>query len=206
MRLNVLSKTAAWPHHVHQHRSAYDLGGPWPQAVSGLTSQLPNRSYQTAALHRRPAAGRGSAALRVDTLLGWALISAVHFLHRITAVLLLALWLPATAHCRLEAAGADLGSSCCAKETPLASEDECNNDICSGLEGRSTDPAAAAVGVSAPVLSACVFVSPPLPALPPCSAPPGFVPEESTAPPELVRSHHFVDRTALPARSPDCAS
>lgn len=177
-------------------------------ALGPVAYRLPPSAY-----HLPPRALKPTAYLHcvlpthVDMPGGSGLSVAVPLLCRITAVLLLALWLPATAHCRLEAAGAELGSSCCASPVSAAADDECNSDICDALEGRATDPSTAGIHVSAPVL--CVGLVPNLviPApLAVCAPPGGSRPEESTAPPELVPSHHFVDRTALPARSPDCAS
>lgn len=131
----------------------------------------------------------------------------VQLFRRVTAVLMLALWLPASAHCRLEAAGANLGTDCCGEASTPAAAPGCDLNVCSPLEGAVPNPASALMSVPAPVLCHCLFA--PL-SIPPvsvaCSPPVTGIVEASTAPPEIVQSYHFVVRTALPARAPDSAS
>ncbi len=124
---------------------------------------------------------------------------------KFVALLMLALWLPATQHCDLEAAGInfltheDHASSSC--------EDACKDDICHNVEGAAFTKEAGALRVLPPpefTLCACLLhlVEPPL-AEPQLACSPGDLSPELLV---LRGTWAFVYRTALPARAPDCVA
>lgn len=119
-------------------------------------------------------------------------------LTRIVALLLLALWLPATLHCDLEAAGVAPASVVCQDEH---APDSHGTDNCALVENGTFKASSTLLKVSAPALLACRLCC--LAALLP---PPVFVPlvspERTDSPPELVRVWHFDHRAALPSRAP----
>lgn len=119
---------------------------------------------------------------------------------RLLLFALLALWLPATMHCRLEAAGFFAAHDDCAEQ--LASEgSDCKDDACPTVEDALFKESSAALAVSAPAE---------------CFLPDGFAPAiervaaagltlspfRGTAPPEVAVTWQFVERTAPPARAP----
>jgi len=127
---------------------------------------------------------------------------------RIAACLLLALWLPALLHCRLEAAGLALGSECC-NEThapTAATKDSCADDACGVAEGEFTSPSSSTLVAPAPVLCTCWLAAdilvPPLALAPP---PAPSLDERLAAPPEISRRWMFVTRAAPAPRAPALA-
>ena len=131
----------------------------------------------------------------------------VNSARRIAAILLLALWLPALLHCRLEAAGVLFGAGCCdddhASAPAPASSESCESDSCGVAEGEFMSPSSTVSVASAPVLHACLLdVEWTWPA-PAVSPPPldGIV-EADSAPPEIVRTWVFVSRAAPSPRAP----
>ncbi|WP_414662790.1 hypothetical protein [Horticoccus sp. 23ND18S-11] len=129
----------------------------------------------------------------------------VNSARRIAAILLLALWLPALLHCRLEAAGVLFGAGCCDDDhaSAAASPESCEGDSCGVAEGEFTSPSSTVIAASAPVLHACLLdVALAWPA-PDVSPPPleGIV-EADSAPPEVVRTWVFVSRAAPSPRAP----
>jgi hypothetical protein len=124
---------------------------------------------------------------------------------KIIAVVLLAVWLPATQHCDLEAAGIEFitlgdhhASSSC--------QDVCQDDACHTIEGVSYGKAASDLRVLPPPASFAfcllsLLVAPVLMEREPvCFT--GDSPEIQA----LHRTWQFVRRTALPARAPDCVA
>lgn len=121
-----------------------------------------------------------------------------------TALLLLALWLPVTLHCDLEAAGlmGAEGFDCC------STEQSCSNDGCSAIESGHFKSSNDLVAVPAPELTLDWAAS--LVAL--CARSPLNECRQTVAPPaeslarplDWVSSWRFVRRQALPARAPDC--
>jgi hypothetical protein len=135
--------------------------------------------------------------------------SAVPFLRRFIAVALLALWLPATLHCALEAAGFDELFHCaadhhssCEHEAPA----DATRDACDIIEGSAFKPVANSALLPPPVLCAhfLAFAVPPV-ALD-LTPPPSGLGERILAPPEVARTWHFAARAALPARAPSLLS
>jgi hypothetical protein len=111
------------------------------------------------------------------------------------ALLLVALWLPATAHCDLEASGLIAGS--CHEEGDCA--EACAADACAAVEGASLNTAAL-LRILAP--AECSGLEAPL-AVPALVADPGAHPRLDPALAALDRTWSFVRRAAPPARAPD---
>lgn len=119
-------------------------------------------------------------------------------LRRLIALAVLAVWLPATLHCALEAAGLDAWFGC--HEEAAHDADHCTDDACHAIEGFAYKPDAAAVRVPPPapaLLCHCLLCLAPSLALP-ATEPATPAPE----PPALARSWQFVRRAAPPARAP----
>ncbi len=122
-------------------------------------------------------------------------------LFKVIAALLLALWLPATQHCDLEAAGitvlthGDHASSAC--------KDVCKDDACHTIEGVSYSKDANFLRVLPPpvMLSVCllhVLVQPVL-----VETQSFYLAGDPPAVELLDRTWQFVRRTALPSRAPN---
>lgn len=119
-------------------------------------------------------------------------------LRRIVALAVLAVWLPATLHCALEAAGLDEWFGC--HEEAAHDTSHCTDDACHAVEGLAYKPDVAPVKVPPPapaLLCHCLLCLAPSFALP-ATEPPTAPPE----PPALVRSWQFARRAAPPARAP----
>lgn len=117
-------------------------------------------------------------------------------LRQLVALLLMSLWLPATLHCALEAAGFEIVFVCHDHETGAASDGQCTDDACHALEGFAFKPAANTAVLTLPSLCACLlcFVTPP-PAIS-LTPPPSGISDRIAAPPEVARTWHFVARAA----------
>lgn len=114
---------------------------------------------------------------------------------------MVALWLPATQHCGLEAAGVwmlsgDSAESCCDHG------DDCCADACAAVEGGRYTANASSLKVSPPALldgagayGLCLFV-----VVPPKEN--GTEPEAPERPPDWISDWHFVRRAACPPRAP----
>jgi hypothetical protein len=119
------------------------------------------------------------------------------------AWLLLALWVPATAHCQLESAF-DL-FVCCDHEDAVPHQDaDCQTDACASVEsGAYRTETPPPLGLPpAFLLAFAVAEIAAEPLLPP---PSGFM-ATALSPPELPRGWQFSLRTALPVRAPSLAS
>lgn len=120
-------------------------------------------------------------------------------LSRFIALFLLALWLPATQHCDLEAAGLAPASVTCQEEHVA---DTHAADNCTLVENGTYKHASALLKVPAPALAVaclcCLVELTPRPIFVPLVSP-----EQTDTPPELTRTWQFLARTALPARAPD---
>ncbi len=119
------------------------------------------------------------------------------------AIALVALWLPATLHCQLEAAGVDELFAC--EVDHCKSDAEPPRDTCDVVESSWIKLNAPSVLLAAPSFCRCIrcFLLQP-PELP-MDALPG-INEAVQAPAELTHSWHFLARTAPPARAPSAAS
>jgi hypothetical protein len=115
------------------------------------------------------------------------------------ALVLLALWLPATLHCDLEAAGVKGVLGCHDHEVPCNTH--CTVDACHSIEGLSYQFDSSLTKAPQPSLSLLV---PPLALLVPTrvAALREVEIEPQAAPPEAARTWHFVMRAAPPVRAP----
>jgi hypothetical protein len=123
----------------------------------------------------------------------------------ILALTLALLWLPATVHCGLEAAGLlEHVETCCHEEHSRATDStpaHCGTGNCGVVESGDYQPAHTLLKVSAPVAAFCfsslLELAPVLVIAPAIEAP-----EEVESPPEIRRTWHFVERAALSPRAP----
>lgn len=117
---------------------------------------------------------------------------------RFASLLLLALWLPVTLHCDLEAAGLTPPAlSCQDGHAPAAHA----ADNCALVENGHYQAGSALLKVPAPTLLACSLCCVAVLAPPPVFIP-SLSPECSDTPPELIRVWQFDRRAALPSRAP----
>ncbi|MBL9189793.1 MAG: hypothetical protein JNK23_20090 [Opitutaceae bacterium] len=116
---------------------------------------------------------------------------------RLIALLLLSLWLPATMHCALEAAGINIALLCHDHETQAATESHCTDDACHAIEGEAYTPVSLVKLVGEVTL--CVVALLPDPSELPDAR---ISPERTDVPRELGRSWQFITRAAPPARAP----
>jgi hypothetical protein len=117
------------------------------------------------------------------------------------AVLLLALWVPATMHCTLETMpGFSFLQWCCGTDEAPAQDHDCSQDFCSAVESgfyKIEDNPTLAPGLAL-LLAFATWNGVAEPA---AECAPDFLPA-SSAPPELPRFWQFSYRTALPPRAP----
>ncbi len=154
------------------------------------------RRNEPASCHLCAAPARGVDNPRRDSL-----PTRMPALRRLIALAVLAVWLPATLHCALEAAGFE-GVFSCADGHETGAHDESPRDACDVVEGAAFKPAANTAALTPPVPCACLpcFVAP-LSAIdltPPATGVSEFV----AAPPEVARTWHFVARAAPSPRAP----
>jgi hypothetical protein len=123
----------------------------------------------------------------------------VGYVRRFAALMLLALWLPATLHCDLEAAGVTNILGCHDHRTTgpaFGTDDHCHSidGVSYKLDFRSsrTPPPAAFI----------LFVLADPRVLTTATLPRRIAVESRAAPPEIARTWHFVARAAPPARAP----
>lgn len=117
---------------------------------------------------------------------------------RLIALLLLALWLPATLHCDLETAGVHIGIICHDHETQAESDNHCTDDACHTLEASALTAFTLTKLVGSVTLSVVALLPTPL-ELPADSV----RPERTDVPCELGRRWQFSRRAAPPARAPN---
>jgi hypothetical protein len=124
--------------------------------------------------------------------------------HRIITIVLLALWLPITQHCGLEAAGLIAqepahapAAKCCEKDT-----DPCTHDGCQVIEGHLLKHSNDVVKVQMPTLAACTcFLCLQL-LTPGLDAEPALTVVESDRPQHWIPVWQFVRRAAPLSRAP----
>jgi hypothetical protein len=147
--------------------------------------------------------GKGSNTLTAASPL--PLSSSVKWLQKCVVFALLALWLPATQHCNLEAAGviahenAD-SDGCCETATP------CAHDSCDVAEGSLVRPSVTIAKIFTPDLAFCFcllcsrlsLTSPP--------DTPVLAVTDTERPIDWLPAWQFSRRTALPARAPSIAA
>ena len=145
-------------------------------------------------------------ARRLTTGCGAGLLRPVKRLSRLLALLLLALWLPATLHCDLEAASLWDGhedhpaAACC------SAGQGCAHDGCDTLEGGAFRASDGTVRAPLPDLFCCFCLI--------CTGTPALLEPVATTPVptiavtarDWIPTWHFVRRTAPPSRAPSSAS
>ena len=119
-------------------------------------------------------------------------------LHRLASLVLVALWLPVTLHCELEATGLFGPLTEC-----VASGDDCCADTdCITVEEALFKESATALMVSAPAAASCLVSF--AVTVPPAVhfAGPVLASARPAPPPELAVAWQFLSRAAPPARAP----
>lgn len=125
----------------------------------------------------------------------------------LVALLLLALWLPATQHCGLEATGWLGNEAECHTDGGCQADHAkapCDADNCQSVEdGAYKSPASPRLVLGPSVLSClcCLRVISPETIVVPLVSP-----ARTNPPPELTPSWQFIARAALPARAPTAVS
>jgi hypothetical protein len=114
--------------------------------------------------------------------------------------LLVALWLPATMHCQLEAAGMGEAQhdSCCTGETADSGTD-CLGDACGNIENSLIKDSAPELYLASPI-TVCPLCSAAL--VRAACAEPVLSPKRHAPPSELTVAWQFIERAAPPARAP----
>lgn len=128
--------------------------------------------------------------------------SSLKTLFKFVALLLLALWLPATQHCDLEAAGF-LHQEEHATHADESCSHACKNDVCATVEGAAYSKISASLTVPPPTVTV-LFVLAEITSL--IRETPGSDIAREGGPPEiqaLTRTWQFARRTALPVRAPN---
>ncbi|MEI7807980.1 MAG: hypothetical protein WCJ07_05800 [Verrucomicrobiota bacterium] len=115
------------------------------------------------------------------------------------------LWLPASAHCHLEAIPGFEFFQCAIDDQPVCDPGkDCNDCGCFALEKSQYNSAQLRLTIPSPVLQPILFLpSPTLVTALPAEVSLGIL---TAAPPLLLHTWQFAYRTALPARAPSLAS
>lgn len=150
-------------------------------------------------MHMRPALTPQTACLSVAPV--------IRHLRTFAALLMLALWLPATQHCGLEAAGLFGPAVECHNDADCASPHEqshCDADNCQPIENSAYKSSLNLLQIAAPEAFTCLFclhvISPETIVLALVS------PERTDAPPELAPSWRFLARAVASPRAPSLAA
>lgn len=123
---------------------------------------------------------------------------------KLTAVLMLALWLPATMHCQLEMLTGLKALACCLHEDAAPHQDnDCEQDSCAVVEA-GLYPAIISVTKAPIPCLALVFLLPDLESF--AVSAPNSVDLIGPAPLGLSQQWQFAWRTALPPRAPSTIS
>ncbi|MFZ5496196.1 MAG: hypothetical protein ACOZE5_12790 [Verrucomicrobiota bacterium] len=125
-------------------------------------------------------------------------------LRPLIALLLTALWLPATLHCRLEAASFYEADECCADEQ-TANTSDCKDDACPTVEDALYKESSQDLKIAAPATCVCFVCLAPVTA-DETVAEPALSPARHAPPPELGVTWQFVARAAPPVRAPALSS
>ena len=135
-------------------------------------------------------------------------VADVNRLKTILVMAVLAFWLPATNHCRLELIpGLEFLDCCNHSEDGQASnqhENECENDLCAQVEDGLYKAESTHIQVQAPPISLPGIVLPLIEQIPAPLLPSRLLPE--TSPPELPKTWQFSFRAAAPPRAPTLVS
>lgn len=125
----------------------------------------------------------------------------------IIALLLLALWLPATQHCGLEAAGMISSAVDCHEANDCQTPHEksnCDADNCQAVENAAYKNSLTVLKIDTPAVLTCLCCLHEI--TPETIWVPLISPERTTTPPELAPSWHFIARAAPSPRAPTTVS
>jgi hypothetical protein len=115
------------------------------------------------------------------------------------------LWLPAAAHCQIEALTGQALFPCDSVQQAAGSPcSDCAGGACCPVEKSQYQSGQLRVSLPAPVLFSVLMVAV-LPA-DPATAPESASGVLTAAPPQLLKTWHFLSRTALPVRAPSFVS
>ena len=135
-------------------------------------------------------------------------VADVNRLKTILVMAVLAFWLPATNHCRLELIpGLEFLDCCNHSEDGQASnqhENECENDLCAQVEDGLYKAESTHIHVQAPPISLPGILPALMEQIPVTDRPGRFLP--ATSPPELPKTWQFSFRAAAPPRAPTLVS
>jgi len=119
------------------------------------------------------------------------------------SLLLLAVWLPATLHCRLEAAGLTAPHhEECHEEAGHGTATDCKEDACPAIEEALIKDTSADLAVSAPADCACALCLAVLLGTCEGGSELSLSPARHAPPPDLMAGWQFEFRAAPPARAP----
>lgn len=124
-------------------------------------------------------------------------------LRTIIALLLLALWLPATQHCGLEAAGVIAASVDCHEPSDCTSphaQSHCATDNCDLVENTAYKTSLGTLKIAAPSVLTCLCCLHEI--TPETIVVPLISPARTNTPPELAPTWRFVARAAAMPRAP----
>ncbi len=117
--------------------------------------------------------------------------------------LLLAVWLPATMHCRLESAGLIVPHhEECEDDAGGGTATDCKDDACPTVEETLIKDTSADIAVSAPADCACAFCLAALVRACEGCTEPSLSPARHPPPPGLTVGWQFLARAAPPVRAP----
>lgn len=120
---------------------------------------------------------------------------------------LVALWLPVTLHCRLEAAGVlDQHDGCCVMEQAATPDTDCKDDACPTVEDALFKESTQGIKVPAPACCDCLACFAIIAFAPDSVAAPALSPARHAPPQELRVAWQFLSRAAPPARAPSLNS
>jgi hypothetical protein len=125
---------------------------------------------------------------------------------QLLSLVLVALWLPATLHCDLEAVGLDELFRCDVDHHAPAPKDAHAADGCDVLENGWMKRASAPLAAATPIFFCCLVCFAGALPEPPLSDAASERIEAVTPPPELARIWQFLARAAPPPRAPSLAS
>ncbi|MCF7761324.1 MAG: hypothetical protein K9M98_12560 [Cephaloticoccus sp.] len=125
--------------------------------------------------------------------------------HKFVALLLLVLWLPATQHCGLEAAGAWVSPGDCHDTSTCESphnQSSCGDDNCEFLEDSAYRSSFDSLKISAPDLTVLACLCCLHDITPETIVVPMISPARTDVPPELALTWQFTTRAAPSPRAP----
>lgn len=140
----------------------------------------------------------------VEYFLAWRILPGVKWQKATVVMAVLALWLAAANHCKLESIPGFQFLVCCEQGEAPHQDSDCDTDACALVESGLYKAENNRVTVSAPAGLAVFFLPPPLEQMSDLEALKRLCLD--LVPPELPRVWQFSQRTALPPRAPSLRS